>query len=220
LRFNCLKYPPRSLVSPPRSLVALAMSIAMGLSIMPVDTVLAADKPFQAKPIDQYANKQTTDGLTIAAEPFTTDDQAKDAFGKLNPWRYNILPVLVVIRNDSPNAIRLEKLHFEYDLPDRSKIDAMPAADVKYSQGPGRPRLTVSPIGGLGVGKGKRPLNVPEIEIRAFSAKMLPPGDVASGFIYFETDIYSAGASLYITGLQNAATGKDLYYFEVPLSGK
>jgi hypothetical protein len=184
-------------------------------------TAIAADKPlFQAKPVDQYPNKQTTDGVTIAAEAFTTDDQAKSAFGKLNPWQYNILPVLVVIRNGSPNAVRLEKLHFEYELPDRSKVDSMSASDVKYSRGANQPKLSTGPLGGLKAGGVKNPLNVPEIEIRAFAAKMLPPGETASGFVYFETDTVSAAASLYVTGLENAVTGKELYYFEIPLAGK
>ncbi len=180
----------------------------------------AADKPtFQVKPIDQYANKQTNEGVTIAAEVFTTDDQAKTAFGKLNPWHYNILPVLVVLRNSGPNAIRVDKLHFEYALPDHSKVDATPASDVKYSKGPNRPKASVAPVG-IKIGGGKNPLAASEIEVRAFSAKMIPAGETASGFVYFETDVTSAGASLYITGLQNASTGKDLYYFEIPLSGR
>ncbi len=212
MRFKGLKWPL------PLLSVTVGVVILSGLAGI---AALGADKPtFQAKPVDQYVNKQTTDGVTIAAEAFTTDDQAKEAFGKLNPWRYNILPVLVVMRNDSPNAVKLERLHFEYELPDHSKVDAMPAADVKYSQGPGKPKVSVGPLGGVSVKKGKSPLNVPEIEIRAFSARMLPPGETASGFIYFETDVSSAAASLYITGLQNAATSKDLYYFEIPLSGK
>jgi hypothetical protein len=213
LRFNCLKWPPR-----------LVSSIAVGaliVSVLPLRTALAADKPtFQVKPVDQYSDKQTNDGVTIAAEVFTTDDQAKTAFGKLNPWSHNILPVLVVLRNDSPNAVRVEKLHFEYELPDHSKVDAIPASDVKYSKGPNRPKMAVGPLGGIKVGGSKNPLNIPEIEVRAFSAKMIPPGETASGFVYFETDVTSAGALLYITGLQNASTGKDLYYFEIPLSGK
>jgi len=189
--------------------------------VLTVQPAFAADKEtFQAKPADEYPNKQTTDGVTMAAEAFTTDDQAKTAFGRLNPWRYNILPVLVVIRNGSPNSVRLEKLHFEYELPDHSKVDSMPASDVKYAQGPGRPKVSVGPLGGVRVGGRKGPLNVPEIEIRAFSAKMLPPGETASGFVYFETDVESQGASLYVTGLENAATGKQLYYFEIPLSGR
>jgi hypothetical protein len=194
----------------------------LSVAVLAVMTVLAADKvTFQAKPVDQYPNKQTTDGVTIAAEPFITDDQAKEAFGKLNPWRYNILPVLVVLRNDSSIAVKLEKLHFEYELPDHSKVDAMPPSDVMHSRGGDtNPKISVGPLGGVSGRVKKSPLNVPEIEIRAFSAKMLPPGETASGFVYFETDVTSAAASLYITGLQNAATGKDLYYFEIPLSGK
>ena len=181
---------------------------------------MAADKSaFQVKPIDQYANKQTTDNVTIAAEPYITDEQAKTAFAKVNPWRYNILPVFVVLRNNTPNAIRLEKLHFEYELPDHSKVDAMPASDVKYTQ-PGRAKLGIGPTGRAKVGTSKGPLNIPEIETHAFAAKMLPAGDTASGFVYFDTEVESAGASLYITGLQDAVTGKDLYYFEIPLSGR
>jgi hypothetical protein len=188
---------------------------------MIICSAFAADKPtFQAKPPDQYPNKQTTDGITMAAEPFTTDDQAKIAFGKLNPWQYNILPVLVVIRNDSAKTIRLEKLHFEYELPDHSKVDATPAPDVKYSRGPNRPKVSTGPLGGVKIGGGKNPLNVPEIEIRAFAAKILPPGETASGFVYFETDVTSAGASLYVTGLEDAGTGRELYYFEIPLAGR
>ncbi len=181
----------------------------------------AADKAtFQVKPVDQYANKQTNEAVTIAAEPFITDEQTKEPFGKLNPWQHNILPILVVIRNDSKSAVRLEGLHFTYELPDRSRVDAIPAADVKYSKGPSRPKAAVGPLGGVKIGGSKNPLADPSIEVRAFSAKMLPPGETASGFVYFETDVTSAGASLYLTGLQNAATGKDLYYFEIPLSGK
>jgi hypothetical protein len=202
--------------------IAVAAAFVAALAIqLGVQPAFAADKEtFQAKPADQYANKQTTDGVTIAAEAFTTDEQTKTAFGKLNPWRYNILPVLVVIRNSSPNTVRLEKLHFEYELPDRSRVGSTPASDVKYTKGPSRPKMVTGPLGGVHVAGSKNPLNVPEIEIRAFSAKVLPPGDSASGFVYFETDVESQGASLYITGLENASTGKELYYFEIPLSGK
>ena len=111
-------------------------------------------------------------------------------------------------------------MRIEYELPDHSKVTATPAGDVKYAQGPSRPKASIGPLGGVKVGGGKNPLNATEIEVRAFSAKMLPAGESASGFFYFETDVASAGASLYVTGLQNATTGKDLYYFEIPLSAR
>jgi hypothetical protein len=196
--------------------IGVCAALCLTLTLAP-----AADKPtFQVKPADQYASRQTSEGVTIGAEAFITDDQAKTAFGKLNPWQYNVLPVLVVIRNSTKNTIRLENMHIEYELPDRSRVFATPAADVKYSRGPSRPKVATGPIGGIKIGGGKNPLSAPEIESRAFAAKILPPGESASGFVYFETDVTSAGASLYVTGLADASTGKELYYFEIPLQGQ
>jgi hypothetical protein len=124
------------------------------------------------------------------------------------------------MQNDGTTAIRLEKVHFQYELPDHSKVDATPASDVKYSQGPNKPKVYTGPLGGVKVSKAKSPLSAFEIESRAFVAKIIPPGQSVSGFVYFETDVSSAGASIYISGLENALTGKELYYFEIPLSTK
>ena len=48
---------------------------------------------------------------------------------------------------------------------------------------------------------------------------MLPPGESANGFFYFQA-IPESGATLYITGIRNAATGQELFYFELPLDPK
>jgi hypothetical protein len=205
LRFNGRKWPLR-LVS--------SITIAAGFC-------LAVDKPaFQPKPAEQYTAKQTSSNVTIGAEVYTTDEQTKGPFGKLNPWQYNILPVLVVVHNTSPNAIRVDRARFQYELPDGTKIEATPASDVKYSRGPKQPSAKVGPLGGVRLGRKKDPLAAPEIEVRAFAAKVIPAGDTASGFVYFETDVASAGAQLYITGLSDAVTGKELFFFEFPLSGR
>jgi hypothetical protein len=45
---------------------------------------------------------------------------------------------------------------------------------------------------------------------------MLPPGDSAYGFFYFQTG-HSRGTSLYISGIREAQSGKELFYFEIPL---
>jgi hypothetical protein len=181
----------------------------------------AADKtPFQAKPVAAYAHRQTSENVTIAAEPFIADDQAKDAFGKVNPWRHGVLPVLIVIQNDGKDAIRLEHARFEYILPATAKIEATPAADLKYIGGARQPKQYPTPIG-IKVGKSsKGPFSAWEIEGRAFSAKMIPPGQSASGFIYFQAPTTSDAASVYISGIENPVSGKELYYFEIPMSGK
>ena len=45
---------------------------------------------------------------------------------------------------------------------------------------------------------------------------MLPAGQSASGFFYFRTGL-QRGATIYLNGLTEAATGKELFYFEIPL---
>jgi hypothetical protein len=179
----------------------------------------AADEKttFQAKPAASYAHKQTSEKVTIAAEQFITDEQAKEAFGKVNPWRLGVLPVLVVIQNDSPAAVRIDRIQFTYVLPDRSKVEATPAGELRFLKSfkppTNNPQFPKIP----GLGKNKNPLAGWEIEGRALSAKMIPPGQSVSGFVYFQLPNSSAASTLYVSGLMNAVSGAELYYFEVPL---
>ncbi len=180
----------------------------------------AADNPpFRPGPASSFRNHQTISKLTIAAEACGTRERTHPAFGKLNPNKYGILPVLVVMQNDSDRALRLDGMRVEYIRPDHKRLEPIPAEEVKYIHGPRRPNTSPKPypvgIPGLG-GKKKSPLANSEIEERAFAAKMLPPHDDTHGFFYF----YSAdhrGATLYITGITEAATGQELFFFEIPL---
>ena len=59
-----------------------------------------------------------------------------------------------------------------------------------------------------------------EIEGRAFAAQMLPPGQIASGFFYFQTE-HERPARLrhhLPERLTEAGTGKEIFYFEIPCS--
>src|SRR5579883_3138655 len=104
----------------------------LGVSIAAFPALLLASderQEFKAKPAAEYPHRLTSENVTIAAQPYVTDDQAKEAFGKVNPWRYGVLPVLIVIQNDSPHALNLSRLRFTYVLPDRTRIEATPAQD-------------------------------------------------------------------------------------------
>jgi hypothetical protein len=161
----------------------------------------------------------TSEKVTIAAQPFVTDEETKEPFGKLNPWRYGVLPILVVIQNDGAETLKIDRMKVSYVLPDNSKVDATPSGDVKYLLGAKQP--THIPGSGLPVhigGSKKSPLSEWEIEGRAFAAKVIPPGQSASGFFYFQVDTTSEASSVYISGLTNAVSGKELFYFEIPMS--
>jgi hypothetical protein len=196
--------------------VSIALATGLAFAANPDNTT------FQAKPVTEYRHRQTSEKVTVAVEQFVTDEQSKDAFGKTNPWRIGILPVLVVVRNDGANALRVDRVRFVYQLPDRTRIESTPAADLKFLRGAKQPNNNPVPaLGGIKLGKGnKNPLAAWEIEGRAFSAKVVPPGQSASGFVYFQTPATSEAASMYISGLVNALTGNELYYFEIPLSGQ
>lgn len=187
--------------------------------LLSVMVALGADKkaPFRPDEIDSYANKQKAQNLTVAAKAYDDPEDAKKAFGKLNPYEHGVLPVLVIIRNDGPTAIKLDGMQTIYMASRGRKVESTPAADVMYLQGGARPKLSTSPIptGGIRVKVPKSKLRDEVITERAFSAKMLPPGDTAHGFVYFQTG-HTKGTSLYLAGLLEAGTGRALLYFEVP----
>ena len=193
--------------------LALFMSIA---------AAFAADKeaknaPFRPPTAESMAHRQTNEQVSIGADPFSTAAKAKTAFGKLDPNQYGVLPVLVVIRNDSKATLDTGQLQVRYKGPGQAAVDYTPAADVKYLRGVRPPGYFGTPTGGTAVVKGKKsPLDVWEIEGHAFSARMIPPGQTASGFFYFQADL-KPGATVYLNGLAEAGGGKELFYFEIPL---
>ncbi|MBV9743451.1 MAG: hypothetical protein JO099_06790 [Acidobacteriia bacterium] len=187
--------------------LALILSISAALA---ADKETAAFKPGSAA---SYENHQTTGGITLGIDPYNTAEKQKPAFGKLDLYQRGVLPVLVVIQNDGSQAIRLDNLKVEYVGPNGNHVEATPASEVRYLRGPEQPTSLPGPLGGK---IKKNPLDAWEVEGRAFAAKMLPAGNSASGFFYFQTGL-QRGSSLYLSGLTEAATGKELLYFEIPL---
>jgi hypothetical protein len=189
--------------------LALSMSIA---------AAFAADKPapFRPAPAGSMAHRQINEQVTIGVDAYTATDQTKAAFGKVDPNDYGVLPVLVVIQNDTGKAIQLNRMRVQYAVSGK-RLDAIPASEVKYVRGPSKPNYIPGPGGAIGkiVGK-KNPLAAPEIENRAFIAQLIPPGQTASGFFYFQVSPVR-GATILVDGLTEAGTGRELFYFEVPL---
>ena len=184
--------------------------------ITSIAAAAAADKDFHAPPAASMHSHQTNERVTIGADPYVSGDKIKDAFGKLDPYRNGVLPILVVIENDTDKTLRLESMVVKYVGPNRNTVVATPAADVKYLKGASRPGMISGPTGGIRVLGKKNPLNTWEVEGRAFAAKMLPAGHTGSGFYYFDSG-FQHGATLYISGITEAAGGKELLFFEIPL---
>lgn len=192
--------------------------------LLSIPAAIAADKDkghFVPGPASSYPGHQTQEGITIAAVPFITEEQAKSAFGKVNPYERGILPVLVIVENGSGKALRLD-LTVQFVDRENHHLDAIPPEDVITYQAIKKPPR-IGPTTPLPIpvpkSKKKGPLNTPEIVNRALSVKLIPPGEKAYGFFYFQAT-YDPGAKLYLNGLSNATNGKEYFYFDVPLDGK
>jgi hypothetical protein len=178
----------------------------------------AADKKndgkFSPGQASSYKSKQTNDKVTVAVVPYDTEELAHTAFGKLDPNEHGVLPVLVIIQNDTDQALKLDRLDVEYTGVDRQRVEATPPDEVQTLGGGRPPKLpNGTPLPRI---KHKSALNTWEIEGRAFGAKMLPPHESASGFFYFQIS-HRPGSKFYLSGIQEAATGKPLLFFEIPL---
>lgn len=182
------------------------------------------DEKFSPGPALSYPTHQTIDHVTIAAVPYTSEEQARPAFGKSNPYSFGILPVLVILQNDTNKALTLSSVVVRYEMPDGRSMDATPPEDLAKLRGVKHPKRV--PDGGVpmplpipsGGGK-KNPMGEWEIEGRAFAIRMVPAREGASGFFYFQTR-HVPGAKLYVSGIREAATGQELFYYEVPLDEK
>ena len=194
----------------------------MSIAALPgLDKAAAADKDrvkFEMGPAAGYPSHQTSEKVTIGASPYETEEKAHTAFGKLNPYQYGVLPVLVVVQNDSGQSIRVDRIRVDYVSPDGGHVDATPAQDVRFLNAARQPNVVTGPLPTKGphLSHKKNPLDAWEIEGRSFSAKMIPPGQSAGGFFYFQTG-HRPGARVYVTGLEEAGSGRELLYFEFPL---
>ncbi len=190
----------------------IASVTALGFVLLAKDT-----KRFQAGPPSQYAHQQSED-VTVGAKRFDSEELVNSAFGKkIDFSKYGVVPVLIVIENKRAKALDLRELEASLVAADGRHVNAVAPEDLVFL---GKEGKHPSPVGvhtPIPLPKKKNPLNAPEIIERAFAAKMLPPGDSASGFLYFEAEA-EAGDKLYVNGLRDARSGQQLLYFEFPLT--
>jgi len=171
---------------------------------------------FAPGPASSYKGSLTTEKITVAAVPFIGEEQIRSAFGKVNPNKYGVLPVLVILENGTGKALKLN-LEADFIGSNGRHMEATPASDVTFIGGSGKapPIPGANPLPFPRKAK-KGPLNIWEIEGRAFTAKLVPPGEKVFGFVYFQTD-YAPGSKLYVSGISDASTGKEYLYFEAPM---
>jgi hypothetical protein len=175
------------------------------------------DKPFQAGKATDYAH-QLSEQVLVGAKAFDNADLVADAFGKkVDLLKYGVLPVLVVVENKRDKSIDLKDMEVTLVASDGRHVSSISADELPMlaKDGHRRPKQPGEGIP-LPLPQKKNPLAAQEILARAFLAKMLPPGDSTSGFFYFEAQS-EVGDTIYLSGMKDARSGKEILYFEFPL---
>src|SRR6185312_10231566 len=123
--------------------LALIMSIAAAVAW---NNRAAEDHPaFRPPPAAELPHHQTNGQVTIGVDAYNSGDKVKAAFGKLDPYRYGILPVLISIQNASGQSIKVDGMKAEYVGPHGDRIEMTPAKDVPFTQGVSKPRPAIGP---------------------------------------------------------------------------
>ena len=162
--------------------------------------------------------------ITVAIEVY--DTAPKDEIFSTHYVQQGILPVFLVITNDSDKPISVTKLHAQLITANRSKLDGLGVEDVMRRVGhvnasstsPGR--VTPFPIPGAGGNKNKKAQQqLEELNRAKFSAFAVEPHSTQSGFLFFDIeDILNPvkGAHIYLTGVRDAG-GTEMMYFDIPV---
>ena len=207
-RYNCMQ----------RVLIAAVSVVFAAVIALPKES-------FTTRAADKYPAKQAQADVVVAVKPYRVEKDVKAAFGKAKPYKHGVLPMLVVITNRSEHALGLDALKVRFITADREGLEPIPPEELAYLKLDTKPKERppyLPPVPGVwrpGVKKG--PLAKPEFDQRAFKAPVVPPKSSVSGFFYYLTGNFPdpvPGSAIYLSGVKDLNTGKELFYFEISLN--
>ena len=190
-----------------------------------VQASLAADykiKTIEVQPIESYPAQASVGGVTIAANPYSTDAQSATAFDIKNLNSRGFFPVHVIIKNETKSYLTIRTRNVLLFTPNGEQLYTVPAA------------IVVDNLSRAGLTK-KEPAKSTEPETsqkvsplidftsKELVAASIDPGAVVDGFLFFFTEkrklnLFS-GSSLYIprNALEEEGTKKSFGPFTIRL---
>lgn len=174
-------------------------------------------RDWSAKARERYTASLSSEGVTIAAEPYYSDALAARVFDKKDLLTRGIMPLEIVIFNDNDYPIEVDSLAIELIRGEERYRVLSPEEAVNRIFGKEK-----SPMSGA-------PAKVANKEaLKDFSGKslkddMIPPHGKSAGFLYFRVynpkDLpdYLSTATVYIPNVYRGDDGSRLIYFEIDL---
>ena len=172
---------------------------------------------------DKYPLHEThkDEGVTIALDPYGPE---KDSVFHVRFAEHRVLPVRLIVTNDSDQPLSLADTHIQFTTVHKAKGEPLTKDDVERAvansvepqdrSGPGLP---------LPIPK-RKPQRLPkgtdeEIDYLIFKAEAVEPHNTQSGFLFFDVSGVTQpliGSRILLTGIRNGA-GQELFYFDIPL---
>ncbi|MCL4796914.1 MAG: hypothetical protein KJZ84_20280 [Bryobacteraceae bacterium] len=177
--------------------------------------------PFRPGKAADYPSHQTVGPVKIAAVKYESDSETKPLFGgKVNPNEHGVLPILLIIDNAGDDTLLFDRMQVLYQQAGgRNSVEPTDPKELPYLMGVRRPRQAGAGGGipsPIPLPRRKNPLAAVEFDTRAWGAKSLLKGDSVHGFTYFQARALR-NAILYVSGIREASTGKEVFFAEVPL---
>jgi hypothetical protein len=190
-------------------------------------TLVYAGKEFvlpRALPANKYPahDEHMQEGVSVAVDPY--DTPAKASIFHTNWREHALLPVQLIVSNDSDQPLSLTRMKVELITANRSKLQPATDDDLarRLSQIKRRgdePRHVPFPIPHSGPKVGVDKETREEIDAAQFRALAVEPHTLKSGFLFFDIEGIReplAGAHLYVSGVKDA-NGQELMFFEIAM---
>jgi hypothetical protein len=202
-----------------RKLFVILFVLSGSLSVLAADYVV---KTVLIRPLDSYPAQATIEDITVAVDPYATDEKSYSAFDfkRLNSRGY--FPLHVIIQNNSSDFLIMRTRNIIlitssgeqlYSTPITVILDDIfnPASVDRLSKNKLQRKSKKSTIGS--------PLT--DFTIKDLTNKMVDPGKVSDGFLFFtnpdpKKNIF-AGSTLFIPKIEEEGTRKSVGPFSIPL---
>jgi hypothetical protein len=199
-----------------RLLAILAVALLAIVCLAAKQFVMPVAQPAKTYPAhDEHSDESVTVGL----DPYDLADKASIFAVHYN--EIHMLPILLIITNDSDQPISLSDMKAQLVTVNRAKLSPAVADDIyrRISHPTARGTSYPLPFPTKKVKGGVSKQDQDEIENAQFGAKAVEPHTTQAGFLFFDVEGISTplpGAHFYLTGVRDAK-GNELMYFEVPL---
>lgn len=218
----------------PQSVRRLALVRALCASVLSVlcFSIFALSVAAQQIDVNTLPARDTHEGLTVAADPYTDAARSKERFGKKHPYEAGLLAVEIFIRNDTTRPVRLDinQIRLLISPPGHSRQRLSPlemevVIEKTLHKEQGGPNPTASriplPIPRRTPDRSKDWKKLEEVIAPAvFMNDILPPQATVRGFLFFDMARrfeWVPFARIYVPDLKYMDDGQALFYFEVEL---